>query len=76
MALSLDTSCVLKLFFAEPETAATVTLIAREPHVVVSSLTRLEALVHIHGRVAARMLSAVAARRLIERFDQVLRSEP
>ncbi len=76
MALYLDTSCLLKAFFPEPETATTVALIAREPHVIVSSLTRLEALVHIQGRVAAKMLSATAARRLIERVDQVLQEEP
>ena len=76
MALYLDTSCLLKVFFPEPETAATVALIAQESHVVISSLARLEALVHIHGRVAAKMLSAPAARRLIARFDQVLQAEP
>jgi len=76
VALYLDTSCLLKAFFPEPETAATVALIAREPHVIVSSLARLEALVHIHGRVAAKMLSAAAARRLTERVDQVLQEEP
>ncbi len=76
MAVYLDTSCLLKVFFPEPETVATVALIAREPHVIVSSLARLEALVHIHGRVAAKMLSAAAARRLNERFDQVLQEEP
>ena len=76
MALYLDTSCLLKVFFPEPETAATVALIAQESHVVISSLARLEALVHIHGRVAAKMISAPAARRLIQRFDQVLQAEP
>ena len=76
MALYLDTSCLLKVFFSEPETAATLALIARESHVIISSLARLEALVHIHGRVAAKMLSGVAARRLVRRFDQVLQTEP
>jgi len=76
MALYLDTSCLLKVFFPEPETAATVALIAQESHVVVSSLARLEALVHIHGRVAAKMLSAPAARRLVQRIDRVVQAEP
>jgi len=76
MALYLDTSSLLKIFFPEPETAATVAMIAQESHVVVSSLARLEALVHIHGRVAAKMLSTAAARRLIARIDQVLQEEP
>jgi len=56
MALDLDTSCLLKVF-PEPETAVTMALIARESHAVVSSLARLEALVHIHGRVAASVVS-------------------
>lgn len=76
MALYLDTSCLLKVFFPEPETPATLALIAQEPAVIISSLARLEALVHIHGRVAAGMLSTAAARRLIARFDQVLQAEP
>lgn len=76
MALYLDTSCLLKVFFSEPETAATVKLIAQESHVIVSSLARLEAAVHIHGRVAAKMLSAAGARQLIQRLDQVLQTEP
>jgi predicted nucleic acid-binding protein len=76
MAVYLDTSCLLKVFFREPETSATVALIASESHVIVSSLARLEALVHIHGRVTAKMLAAAAARRLIERFDEVLHEEP
>lgn len=76
MAVYLDTSCLLKVFFPEPETAATVALIAQETHVVVSSLARLEALVHIHGRVAAKMLSKAAARRLIAHLDEVVLLEP
>jgi len=76
MALYLDTSCLLKVFFSEPETAATVALIAQESHVIISSLARLEAAVHIHGRVAAKMLSGASARRLIQRLDQVLQTEP
>ena len=34
MALYVDTSCLLKVFFPEPETMATVALIAREHQVV------------------------------------------
>jgi predicted nucleic acid-binding protein len=75
VALYLDTSCLLKAFFPEPETAATVALIARKPHVI-SSLARLAAVVHIYGRMAARMLSATAARRLTECVDWELQEEP
>jgi len=37
MAVYLDTSCLLKVFFPEPETVATVALIAREPRAGVPS---------------------------------------
>lgn len=76
MPVYLDTSCLLKVFFPEPETLRAMELIARESHVIVSSLARLEALVQVHGRVAAKMLSAAAAQRLIRRLDQVIRTEP
>jgi uncharacterized protein with PIN domain len=69
MPLYLDTSCLLKVFFPEPETMRTIDLIAQGSHVVVSSLARLEALVHVHGRVAAKMLSAAAAQRLTRRLE-------
>lgn len=76
MALYLDTSCLLKVFFPEAETSRTLESIASESRVVVSSLARLEALVHIHARVAARLLSAALARRLVQRIDVVLRTDP
>ena len=39
-ALYLDTSCFLKLFFLEPETASVLEALAREEHVVFSSPPR------------------------------------
>jgi predicted nucleic acid-binding protein len=76
VSLYVDTSCLLKLFFEEPETGRTIELVAREERVVVSSLARLEALVQIQARMAGRMLSPSAARRLIARIDAVLRRDP
>ncbi len=76
MTLYLDTSCLLKVFFPEPETVRTIEAIAAEPSVVVSSLARLETAAYLHGRVAARQLSARAARQVLARIDAVLRSEP
>ena len=52
MSLYFDTSCFLKLLFTEPETARVVELITAESKLVVSTLTRLEALVQIRGRVS------------------------
>jgi predicted nucleic acid-binding protein len=76
MSLYLDTSCLLKLLFAEPESAKTSLLVAAEPRVVVSSLARLEALVQIQGRAAGRLLSARAAAALARLLDQTLVSAP
>lgn len=76
MDLYLDTSCLLKVFFVEPETPAVIDRIGREEKVVVSSLTRLEAMVQIHARLAARLLTPSAARRLLERMDFVLETAP
>jgi predicted nucleic acid-binding protein len=69
VSLYLDTSCLLKLFFPEPQSTRTAALVARERRVVVSSLARLEALVQIQARVAGGLLSGRAAaslQRLIE----------
>ena len=63
MSLYLDTSCLLKLFFDEPETERTMELVAREERVVVSSLARLEAVIQIQARTTDRMLSSSAGAR-------------
>ena len=76
MALYLDTSCILKVFFPEPETAKTLAVISAESRVVVSSLARLEMLSQIHARVAGGLLSASRARRLLQRVDAVLKMAP
>ncbi len=76
MALYLDTSCLLKVFFPEPETARTLALIAAEPRVLVSSLTRLETLSQVHARVAAGLLSLARAGRLRHRIEAVLELAP
>jgi predicted nucleic acid-binding protein len=76
MSLYLDTSCLLKVLFPEPETERTLELIAEEDRVVVSSLARVEALTHLHGRVAGGHLSRAAARRLAQRLDTLLDTAP
>jgi hypothetical protein len=60
----------------ETETASTVALIARESHVIVSSLARLEAFVHVHGRLAAKTLAARAARRLSSALIRCCKKSP
>jgi predicted nucleic acid-binding protein len=76
MALYLDTSCLLKVFFLEPETVRVLALISAEPRVLVSALARLETLSQIHARVAGGLLSPPRARRLGERVDAVLKLAP
>jgi predicted nucleic acid-binding protein len=76
MSLYLDTSCLLKLLFVEPESMKTSLLLAAEPRVVVSSLARLEALVQIQGRVAGGLLTASKAASLVRLLDQTLATAP
>ena len=75
-SLYLDTSCLLKLFFAEPESAQVATKVAAESSVVVSELAVVEACVQIHGRRMAGLLSKSAAERLESALDSTLGSSP
>jgi uncharacterized protein with PIN domain len=72
----LDTSCVLKLLFPEPETAAVMQLVATEDHVVVSTLARLETITQLHARVVGGVLTRRAARSLMMRLDSLLQHAP
>ena len=76
MSLYLDTSCLLKVLFPEPETPRTLELIDDEERVIVSSLGKIEALTHLHGRVAGRYLSRSTAKRLAQRLEVVLHTAP
>jgi predicted nucleic acid-binding protein len=76
VSLYLDTSCLLKVLFPEPETSRVMQLVAAEEQVVVSSLGRLETLVQIHARAVGGLLTRQAARSLAERLDQLLRQDP
>ncbi len=76
MSLYLDTSCLLKVLFPEPETSRVMQLIDGEEHVVVSSLARLEALVQIHARAVGGLVTSAAARLLVARLDELLRQDP
>jgi len=76
VALYLDTSCLLKVFFAEPETKRTLDLVSREERVVVSTLARLEADVQVQGRLAGGLLKKLAVARLLRQIDAVLETDP
>ena len=76
MSLYLDTSCLLKLLFPQPESRRVAQLIEAESSVVVSALARLEALGQLQARVAGGILSAALARKLGERLRALLATEP
>ncbi|HEY4156884.1 MAG TPA: type II toxin-antitoxin system VapC family toxin [Polyangiaceae bacterium] len=74
--LYLDTSCLLKLLFREPESARVAKLVEAEPRVVVSELCTLEASVQIQGRRLASLLDAASAKRLETALERLLASDP
>jgi predicted nucleic acid-binding protein len=76
MALYLDTSCLLKLLFPEPESRRVADLLALEPRVLVSGLVRLEALVQIGARLSGGMLTKRTAGRLVVRMEEILGLAP
>ncbi len=76
MSLYLDASCLLKVLFPEPETPRVMQLIAAEQQVVVSTLTRLETLVQIHGRGSGGLLTPAAVRSLVARLEALLEQDP
>jgi len=75
-ALYLDTSCLLKLFFREPETRAVAELLATEERVLVSELGRLEAETQLRARLHGGLLSRAQHRRLLAELTRTLTLEP
>ena len=76
MALYIDTSCFLKLFFPEPETTRVAGLVSAETRVVISALVRLETLSHVHARVAGGLMSRAFGANLVRRMDRMLETDP
>jgi predicted nucleic acid-binding protein len=76
LAVYLDTSCFLKLFFPEPETARVAGLIAAETRVVISTLVRLETLCQLHARVTGGLMSKGMGTNLVRRIDRMLDADP
>lgn len=72
MSLYLDTSCLLKLFFPERESARVAALVAAEERVVISTLAHLELRVQVQGRVAGGTLPARSATALMAVIDRTL----
>ena len=76
MSLYLDTSCLLKLFFPERESARVAALVAAEERVVISTLAHLELRVQVQGRVAGGTLPARSATALMAVIDRTLGQSP
>jgi predicted nucleic acid-binding protein len=72
----LDTSCLLKMFFPEPETEWVLERVQHEDSVIVSDLTRLEMISQVHARVEGGSLSRSRARTMLAHLDQMLTREP
>jgi len=76
VSLYFDTSCFLKLLFTEPETARVVELITAESKLVVSTLTRLEALVQIRGRETGGTITRREGDRVRSKMENLLADPP
>jgi predicted nucleic acid-binding protein len=76
MSLYLDTSCLLKLLFAEPERLRVYEVIQREAVVVISDLARLEASIQIKGREEGRAISRSQASSLRRALATLVAAEP
>jgi predicted nucleic acid-binding protein len=76
MPTYLDTSCLLKLLFPEPESDAVAKLVVAEARVLVSGLTKLEALVQIGARLSGGLLTKRTAAALAARMEAILALAP
>jgi predicted nucleic acid-binding protein len=76
VSLYVDTSCFLKLLFTEPETARVVELIAAESRLLVSTLTRIEALVQIRGREVGGTITRREGERVRQKMENLLADPP
>jgi predicted nucleic acid-binding protein len=74
--LYLDTSCLLKLFILEPDSAGVVAVLAEEARVVVSELARLEAETQLRARLRGGHLTKARHRRLEAELSRVLSLSP
>ncbi len=75
-AIYIDTSCWLKLFFPEPESAAVAELIGKESAVVVSSLVQVEAEQQVASRKAGGVFTAARRRKVQQAMGDLLGMDP
>jgi predicted nucleic acid-binding protein len=75
-ALYLDTSCLLKLFFREPESTRVAEVLSAEQHVVVTELGRLEAQTQLRARRLGGLLSKSKYQRLTDQLAETFTLAP
>jgi len=74
--LYLDTSCLLKLVFVEPESLRVKELVMQEPQVIVSTLVRLEAAQTLLARRLAGSIGRGQHARLAKTLAEMLHTPP
>jgi predicted nucleic acid-binding protein len=72
----VDTSCLLKLLLEEPDSEGVRTAVAREPEVVVSALTELEAVVRLRAGWLAGDLRERRYRAYVARLSAFRDTDP
>ncbi len=72
----LDTSSLLKLLIAEPESPAVQMAVRSESDAVISPLSELEALVQLRGMWLGGELSARQQKQILARFQAMRQEEP
>jgi len=75
-ALYLDTSCLLKLFIREPESARVIELLGREAQIIVSELARLEAETQLRARLRGGLLTKAKHEKLARELEATLALDP
>jgi len=76
MSMYIDTSCLLKLFLVERESARVQELFSGEERVVVSALVRLEALQALRGLRLGGRITPVQHKQLTKRLEDMLQLPP
>ncbi len=76
MSLYLDTSCLLKLVFIEPESLRVKELVMQESQVIVSTLARLEAAQTLLARRLAGSISRGQQARVAKILTEMLQTPP
>lgn len=76
MSLYIDTSCLLKLLFDEPESPRVARIVEHETNVIVSTLAEVEVSVRLQRLQYQKLMTASAAKHLRSAWADLLRMTP